>query len=150
MVSAIPVSLSCIMDSKIQDSRFHQIKFPNSRFQKQTFCGFRNLQWGTKVLTHFCKMAPFFIVDKPIPFPSVPLPPPPKINIVFYIIKSFFNWKQHWFRGGGIWGLWTQSYVKGRKLLLKASVLDECINYLCPWLWIPLPGEKLCSSSGRT
>ena len=37
------------MDFKIQDSRFHQIKFPNSRFQKQTFCGFRNLDsltWG--------------------------------------------------------------------------------------------------------
>ena len=27
MVSAIPVSLSCIMDSKIQDSTFHRIKF---------------------------------------------------------------------------------------------------------------------------
>ena len=30
MVSAISVSLSCIMDSKTQDSRFDQIKLPNS------------------------------------------------------------------------------------------------------------------------
>ena len=55
MVSAIPVSLSCIMDSKTQDSRFHQIKFPNSGFQKQTFLGFRNpdsLTWS-KSYVHY-------------------------------------------------------------------------------------------------
>ena len=30
VVSTFPVSLNCIMDSKTQDSRFHQIKLPNS------------------------------------------------------------------------------------------------------------------------
>ena len=48
-----------------------------------------------KVLRHFCKMAPFCIVDIPIPFPCVPPPPPPKINVVFYTLKSFFYFKQH-------------------------------------------------------
>ena len=48
------------------------------------------LQWGTKVLRHFCKIAPFWIMDLPIPFPCLPPPLPPKINVVFWTLKSFF------------------------------------------------------------
>ena len=61
----------------------------------------KKLQWGTKVLRHFCKMAPFWIVDLPIPFPCLPPPLPPKINVVFWTLKSFFYFRQHWFGGWG-------------------------------------------------
>ena len=57
--------------------------------------------WGTKVLRHFRKMAPFSIVDIPIPFPCLPQPLPPKINVVFWALKSFFYFRQHWFGGSG-------------------------------------------------
>ena len=52
-------------------------------------------QGGTKVLRHFRKMAPFCIVDIPIPFPCLPQPLPPKINVVFWTLKSFFYFRQH-------------------------------------------------------
>ena len=58
-------------------------------------------QWGTKVLTHFPKMAPFCIVDLLIPFPCLPQPLPPKINVEFWTLKSFFYFRQHWFGGSG-------------------------------------------------
>ena len=68
------------------------------------------LQWGTKVLRHFRKMAPFWIVDLPIPFPCLPPSLPPKINVVFWTLKSFFYFWQQWFEG---WGdLWC---LKGMK-----------------------------------
>ena len=63
---------------------------------------FTYLQWGTKVLRHFLKMAPFCIVDIPIPFPCLPQPLPPKINVVFWTLKSFFYFRQHWFGGTGV------------------------------------------------
>ena len=64
------------------------------------------LQWGTKVLTHFHKMAPFCIVDILIPFPCLPQPLPPKINVEFWTLKSFFYFRQHWFVGwGDLWRL---------------------------------------------
>ena len=70
----------------------------------------RKLQWGTKVLTHFHKMAPFCTVDILIPFPCLPQPLPPKINVEFWTLKSFFYFRQHWF---GAWGdLWR---LKGMK-----------------------------------
>ena len=59
------------------------------------------LQWGTKVLRHFRKMAPFCIVDILIPFPCLPQPLPPKINVEFWTLKSFFYFRQHWFGGSG-------------------------------------------------
>ena len=66
----------------------------------------KRLQWGTKVLRHFHKMAPFWTVDLPIPFPFLPPPFPPKINVVFWALKSFFNFRQHWFGGwGDLWRL---------------------------------------------
>ena len=46
-------------------------------------CPIWKLQQGTKVLRHFCKMAPFCIVDIPIPFPCVPPPPSRKSDVVF-------------------------------------------------------------------
>ena len=65
-----------------------------------------NLQRGTKVLRHFRKIAPFCIVDIPIPFPCLPQPLPPKINVVFWTLKSFFYFRQHWFGGwGDLWRL---------------------------------------------
>ena len=59
------------------------------------------LQWGTKVLTHFRKMAPFCIVDILIPFPCLPQPLPPKINVELWSLKSLFYFRQHWFGGWG-------------------------------------------------
>ena len=68
-----------------------------------SFCykSFINLQWRTKVLTHFRKMAPFCIVDILIPFPCLPQPLPPKINVEFWTLKSSFYFRQHWFGGWG-------------------------------------------------
>ena len=63
----------------------------------------KHLQWnlditksqGTttrdKVSTHFRKMALFCIVDILIPFPCLPQPLPPKINVKFWTLKSFFT-----------------------------------------------------------
>ena len=62
---------------------------------------FWRLQWGTKVLRHFRKMAPFCIVDILIPFSCLPQPLFPKINVEFWTLKSFFHLRQHWF---GAWG----------------------------------------------
>ena len=91
------------------------------------------LQRGTKVLTHFLKMAPFCIVDILIPFPCLPQPLPPKINVEFWTLKSFFYFRQHWFRG---WGdLRRLKRNKWIKCLLKAPVLNKCVNYFCPWLY---------------
>ena len=77
MVSTIPVSLSCIMDSKTQDSRFHQKKFPNSGFQKETFRGFRNpdfLTWSKSYVhyrgPHSLTLGSrgfFFLIDTNVP-----------------------------------------------------------------------------------
>ena len=47
----------------------------------------------TKVLTDFPKTAPFCIVDILIPFPCLPQPLPPKINVVFWTLKSFFYFR---------------------------------------------------------
>ena len=69
------------------------------------------LQWGTKVLGHFPKMVPFCIVDRPIPFPCLPQPLPPKINVAVWTLKSFFYFRQHWFGG---WG--DLQRLKGMKL----------------------------------
>ena len=60
--------------------------------------------WGTKVLRHFSKMAPFWTVDIPIPSPCVPPPLRPK-PMLYFRLKSFFYHKQHWFGGGGIYGV---------------------------------------------
>ena len=70
----------------------------------------RKLQRGTKVLTHFRKMAPFFIVDILIPFPCLPQPLTPKINVEFWTLKSFFYFRQHWFGGSG--DLWRLKEMK--------------------------------------
>ena len=59
------------------------------------------LQWATKVLTHFRKMGPFCIVEILIPFPCLPQPLAPKINVEFWTLKSFFYFRQHWFGGSG-------------------------------------------------
>ena len=42
IVRRIPDSLSCIPDSKDQDSGFHKQIFPDSGLHKQTFLGFQN------------------------------------------------------------------------------------------------------------
>ena len=42
------------------------------------------------MLTHFHKMAPFCIVDIVIPFPCLPQPLPPKVNVEFWTLQSFF------------------------------------------------------------
>ena len=95
----------------------------------QYFSPWGKLQWGTKVLRHFRKMAPFCIVDIPIPFPCLPQPLPPKINVVFWTLKSFFYFRQHWFGGEGIYGVWKEWYNKWIKCLIKAPVLNKCVNY---------------------
>ena len=73
-------------------------------------------------------MAPFCIVDILISFPCLPQPLTPKINVEFWSLKSLFYFRQHWFGG---WGEWTNKWIK---CLLKAAVLNKCVNYFCPWL----------------
>ena len=51
------------------------------------------------MLTHFRKMAPFYIVDILIPFPCLPQPLPPKINVEFWTLKSFFLIQTTFIRG---------------------------------------------------
>ena len=46
------------------------------------------------MLTHFHKMAPFCIVDILIPLPCLPQSLPPKINVEFWTLKSFFYFRQ--------------------------------------------------------
>ena len=82
---------------KIGFWRIHREAYSEKDWQKQKKT--RELQWGTKVLRHFRKMAPFWIVDLPIPFPCLPPSLPPKINVVFWTLKSFFYFRQHWFGG---------------------------------------------------
>ena len=56
IVGGILDSLSCIPDSKTQDSGFHKSNFPDSRFHKQKFPGFPNpdsLTWGEKQVLAF-------------------------------------------------------------------------------------------------
>ena len=61
----------------------------------------KKLQWVTKVLRHFCKMAPFYVVDIRIPFPYLPQPLATKANVVYWTLKSFFYFRHHWFGGWG-------------------------------------------------
>ena len=69
----------------------------------------------TKVLTHFRKTAPFCIVDILIPFPCLPQPLPPKINVVFWTLKSFFYFR----RTTLIWG------VRGITLFSRNEIINE-------------------------
>ena len=68
----------------------------------------RKLQWGTKVLTHFRKMAPFCIVD--ILILSTPTPSPQNQCWILDPQVFFFYFRQHWFGGSG--DLWR---LKGMK-----------------------------------
>ena len=62
--------------------------------------------WNWPLPVHFRKMAPFLIVELPIPFPCLPPPLPPKINVVFWTFKSFFYFRQHGFGGSeGTYGV---------------------------------------------
>ena len=60
---------------------------------------FLKLHWETKVLRHFRKVAPFCVMDIPISFLCLPQPLPPKVNGVFWTLKSFFYFRKHWFGG---------------------------------------------------
>ena len=61
------------------------------------------LQWGTKVLRHFCKMPVFSIVNMYLSSsPMFPHPLSPKSMLYFQTLKSFFYFIQRWFRGGEI------------------------------------------------
>ena len=53
------------------------------------------------MLTHLYKMAPFGVVDILIPFPFLPQPLTPKINVEFWILKSFFVLQTTLTRGWG-------------------------------------------------
>ena len=57
IVSGISNSLSCIPDSKVQDSRFHKQVFLGFRFQNQNFPEFKNpLNRANFVLSRFILM----------------------------------------------------------------------------------------------
>ena len=64
-----------------------EINYPKTNEQEATM--------RAKVLTHFHKMAPFCIVDILISFPCLPQPLPPKINVEFWSLESFFYFRQH-------------------------------------------------------
>ena len=53
------------------------------------------------MLRHVRKMTPFCMVDIPIPFPCLPQPLHPKINVEFWTLKSFFLLQTTLIRGGG-------------------------------------------------
>ena len=71
------------------------------------------------MLTHFHKMAPFCIVDILIPFPCLPQPLPPQINVEFWTLKSFFLLQTTLIRGGGGGG------VRGFTAFIKNEVINE-------------------------
>ena len=48
---------------------------------------------------------PFLHSGHTYPLPCLPQPHPPKINVVFWTLKSFFYFRQHWF--GGVRGFIT-------------------------------------------
>ena len=53
------------------------------------------------MLTHFREMVPFCIVDILTPFPCLPQPLPPKMNVEFWTLKSFFLLQTTLIRGVG-------------------------------------------------
>ena len=73
-------------------------------------------------------MAPFCIVDILIPFPCLPQPLPPKINVEFWTLKSFFTSDNIDSGGEGIYGVYKEWSNKWIKRLLKAPVLNKCVN----------------------
>ena len=108
---------------------------------------------GQKCMRHFRKMAPFWIVDLPIPFPCLPPPLPPKINVVFWTLKSFFYFRQHWFGGSGNvlhWILDPQVFFLLQTTLFRGvgectpyfrgrpvTILTTCQSLPYPWLFGP-------------
>ena len=72
------------------------------------------LQWGTKVLTHFRKMAPFCIVDILIPFPCLPQPLPPQNQCWILDPQVFFLLQTTLFRG-----------VRGFTAFKKNEIINE-------------------------
>ena len=65
-----------------------------------------------------------------------PQPLPPKINVVFWTLKSFFYLRQHWFGGWGDLQRLKGMSNKWIKCLIKAPVLNKCFNYFCARLWV--------------
>ena len=67
---------------------------------------YNKLQWGTKVLTHFRKMAPFCIVDIYLsPSPVYPNPFPPKSMLNFGASSPCFTSDNIDSGGEGIYGV---------------------------------------------
>ena len=74
---------------------------------------------------HFHKVAPFYIVDISIPFPCLPQPSPPKINVVLWTLKSFSYFRQHWFRRRGYLRR-LKGYGVGARAVSICVELFEC------------------------
>ena len=56
----------------------------------------------------------------------------PKINVVFWTLKSFFTSDNIDLGGEGIYGVWKEWSNKWIKCLIKEPVLNKCVNYFCP------------------
>ena len=74
------------------------------------------------MLTHFCRMAPFHVVDILIPFPCLPQPLPPKINVEFWTLKSFFFTPDNIDSGGGGGGLRGFTAFKKNEIINELNV----------------------------
>ena len=111
-----------------------------------------DLQWGTKVLTHFHKMAPFCIVDILIPFPCLPQPLPPQNQCWILDPQVVFFTSDNIDSGGeGIYGVykeWSNKWIKRKvksthfkqvcQLLLSLIVAwQNSWNFLTPSLVSP-------------
>ena len=63
-------------------------------------------------------MAPFCIVDLLVSFPCLPQPLPPKLNVEFWALKSFFTSDNIISGGGG---------VRGFTAFKKNEIINELI-----------------------
>ena len=82
--------------------------------------------WGTSIK----KNSPLFTYSGHLsPPPVYPHPLLPNHCCILNPL-SFFNYKQHWFGGGGFFGVKTELYDKWKKLSIEARVLDKCVNHL--------------------
>ena len=96
-------------------------------------------KWGTKVLRHFCKMAHFSIVDIRIPFPCLPQPLPPWNQCCILDSQVFLLFQTTLIRGVREFTVFKRNEITHCKwilfkYLIKAPVLNKCVNYFCPWL----------------
>ena len=93
------------------------------------------LQWGTKVLRHFCKVTPFSTVNMYLSPPPV-FHHPLSLKSRWYFRPSSLSFTSDNI-DSGVGRLMTfkknEIINELKKLLIKAPILNKCVNYFCPW-----------------